>query len=360
MPRRRDISFTLALCLSLTVHGWVLYLAAQDYVAGWTRLLLPPLTKVEPIGVTAAPPPPAPPMRVIDRMDQLGDDASAGEALASAEGDERQQARKSFQEQALLSLDPAGTGGVDAARPEPPSPPAFDVATQADSGAPKFAVPSAVAAPPLQPLAVAPSPGTALAQNDTKTTEDMQDQADSQTNHEPQDNLPVDRTHPPDAPAEQHDAPPPPKDRPLNRLPQEALPQLAQRPSPPADAELPGDPAPLAESESDAFSTQDSVEFRRGKTVARLGRKHKLVSPRLEMVAYADLMTMRPPVRIVLRLYIDVTGNVVKADIVKSSGSINLDVPTKQAAYKWWFEPRKDTRGQPLSSEVFEFVVGFS
>lgn len=297
MRPKRDISLTLALCLSLTAHAWVVGWVARKYAAQWTMLSLPPMVKAEPIA--ALPPPPIAP--AVDRMARLGADQSAGTALDSSPGDTPQTAPLAEQDQASLSLDPEGAGAVEASNPTAPAAP--QVFATAEPTPPqamaKFQVPGS--SPPTAD--VAPQPV------------------------KPSDSSPVDRA----------DTPP--------------VPQTA--------AQLPGDPAPQADSESDAFSTEQSVEFRRGKTVARLGRKHKLISPRLEMAAYADLLELRAPVRIVLRLYLAAEGNVIKADIVKSSGSINLDQPTRQAAYKWWFEPSRDSDGRPRA-DVFEFVVGFS
>ncbi|MCS7033622.1 MAG: energy transducer TonB, partial [Phycisphaerae bacterium] len=86
--------------------------------------------------------------------------------------------------------------------------------------------------------------------------------------------------------------------------------------------------------------------------------KHKLVRPRLEMAGQADLMQLRPPIVVVLRIYTNAEGNVEKVDIVKSSGSINIDQPTRLAAYRWWFEPPVDSSGKPMP-DVFEFLCRF-
>jgi len=303
MSPKRDISLTLALCLSLTAHAWVVHWVAAKYAAQWSLYSLAPIAKPAPIAVETPPPMP----QAVDRMAQLGDDQSSGSALASSEGDTAQTAPRAEQNQASLSLDPEGTGGEEAPPATPPAaPPAFAMApTAPQERTPKFEVPGSSAQPA--------------------------DWAPNQKPAEPRETKPSDSS----------------PDQPVN-----------PRPTPPQTAQQPGDPAPQADSESDAFSTQQSVEFRRGKTVARLGRKHRLISPRLEMAAYADLLELRAPVRIVLRLYLDTEGNVTKADIVKSSGSINLDQPTRQAAYKWWFEPPRDSIGGPRA-DVFEFVVGF-
>ena len=57
-------------------------------------------------------------------------------------------------------------------------------------------------------------------------------------------------------------------------------------------APIAADPAPKGESELDPVSMIGSVEFRRGSTVARLGRKHKLVRPKLTVAGQIDLWTM--------------------------------------------------------------------
>jgi TonB family protein len=76
------------------------------------------------------------------------------------------------------------------------------------------------------------------------------------------------------------------------------------------------------------------------------------------MAGHADMLQLRPPVVVVLRLYLKPDGNVEKVEIVKSSGSINIDQPTRIAAYKWWFEPAKDSLGRPRG-DVIEFTCRF-
>lgn len=338
MTRGRDISLTLAFCLSLTVHAWIAYTVAERYAAYFSQLWMAALPAPEKqVAVPAPQPVPAPPPpRVVERMNMLGESEGVGEALASTPGQNPMQAPAAEQVQADLSLDPEGRDGKNddaQSAPRPPAPPAFSAASPAQDQSREFSVPGSE----MKPIEIARA-----------TNRNLPGPKESKAESNPADDQPK----PPPLESKQTDA------REKSRQPTAAPPSPAQQPQL-AQANAPGDPSPQAESESDAFATTPSAEFSRGRTVARLGRKHKIIRPRLEMAGQADLMQLRPPVTIVLRLYLDPTGNVEKVEIVKSSGSINLDQPTLQAAYRWWFEPAKDSNGQP-KRDVFEFACRFT
>src|SRR5439155_21195608 len=70
-------------------------------------------------------------------------------------------------------------------------------------------------------------------------------------------------------------------------------------------AVAPADPAPQSESESDPFSKNGSVKFKRGATDIQFGRKHKIIRPRLGLAAQTDMLNMHLPITLVLALTLD-------------------------------------------------------
>jgi TonB family protein len=356
LRRKRDITLTLALCLSLIVHAWIVHAASWRYVRDNARLYLPGITRLPEIALVpvAAPrpqPPPEPPM--FDPMEQLGDsnaDTPTG-ATAAMPGDEPLRAPQASQAQAALSLDPRGAGdggqrpiaGPASPAARPPSP-VFDPV--AESAALRLPQDSSVAQPKL-----------------ARTTP-VESTEPTDASDEPSKAVvpPVIALVEPGEEAENSfKAPAPRRQPPQSIQPAQSL-QAAARPSPPPSPPTGGasaaDPAPLAESESDAFTTEAGADFTSGRIIPRVGRKHKIIRPKLEMAGYADLMQLRGPIIIVLNLHIDVTGQVEKVEIIKSSGSINLDQPTLIAAYRWWFEPIKDSAGRP-KKDVIRFTCRF-
>ena len=115
----------------------------------------------------------------------------------------------------------------------------------------------------------------------------------------------------------------------------------------------------MGDSESDPFAKKGAVQFKRGATDIQFGRKHKIIRPRLGLAAQTDLLNLRDPVTLVLALTLDDSGKVIRVDVLKSSGSRNLDQSCKVAAYEWWLEPTKDKSGKAVK-DVVPFVIGFS
>lgn len=385
--RKRDITLTLALCLSLTVHAWLVRTAAWRYVRDNARVFLPGPPRLPEIAVVPPPQPqrpeqrPAPPPPMFDPMDQLGDTdgKSLAGATAATPGETPLRAPQANQEQADLSLDPAGPGDGGAApgaamamparppgaatavfEPEPPTPPLRLPQDQPAAERQFAARPPLEAAkeneteqaePPSPPaeskLIAIVEPGLE-AKSEDRQTPPRQERAVSQP---PVSSEPIAEATPPN---DQDVTPRPPR-------PQPPRPPQPRPPSPPvaaAPSAAAADPSPQAESESDAFSTEASADFASGKTVARFGRKHKIFRPKIEMAGYADMIQMRGSVIVVLKLHIDAAGNVEKVEILKSSGSINIDQPTLIAAYRWWFEPAKDSAGRP-KKDVIRFTCRF-
>jgi len=118
------------------------------------------------------------------------------------------------------------------------------------------------------------------------------------------------------------------------------------------------DPAPQGDAESDPFSsTVNSVIIRPGHIEARAGRQIKPVRPRLSIKARIDLATMVAP-RVVFRVAVDETGKVTDVRIIRSSGSNEVDLPTKVALYEWWIEPLKDKQGRPRP-DVIQLTISW-
>jgi TonB family protein len=113
----------------------------------------------------------------------------------------------------------------------------------------------------------------------------------------------------------------------------------------------PGDPAPMSESESDAFSRMGTVEVRNGRVDARLGREFKSVRPRLSLKAQLDAISMQRPV-VEMKVAIDETGKVIDVTILRSSGSNEIDLPTTKAMYGWWIEPAKNKEGKGVRDVI--------
>lgn len=141
------------------------------------------------------------------------------------------------------------------------------------------------------------------------------------------------------------------------------LPNLAPRPAAPASpTERPGgdapaaDPAPLTESESDAFSKGGDVEIVQGAVHANLGRAVKTVRPRLSWASQVDVFQSANR-QMLLRVRLQTDGKPALVEILKSiSGNVDQDV--KLAVYQWEFGPR--TRPlRPGQPDVTEFTITF-
>lgn len=353
--RRRDISLTLALCLSLTVHAWIVQAAASRYARAYQQFYLPGLAEparlVQVRAVTPVQALPDPTARLGD-----ADGLPTADALAASPGEQPMQARLAHQTQAHLSLDEQGAGrGGDAAQ--------LGAAGQAaPSGPPETQAPPTAA---FSNVAAAENPEFRVPRDDTETAQPVLRQRPAMVamgippeTSTAQPESPSDALRPADSPRV-----PRSDDQTATLPPAPSAPAAVASPASPAAVAPPGaasaaDPAPRAESESDAFSIDASAEFTSGRTVARVGRKHRLVRPKLEMAGHADLYSMRPPVTVVLRLHLTATGDVEKVEIIRSSGSINIDQPTRLAAYRWWFEPAKDASGRS-KPEVIRFTCRF-
>ena len=110
-----------------------------------------------------------------------------------------------------------------------------------------------------------------------------------------------------------------------------------------------GHKAQLSDSESIAFSNAHPGIFRDGKLEGRKGLKVKTTIPRLGYASQLDVESLGRLVA-VLGVTVDVDGSVLDVEILKSSGSPNIDEDLKLAVLNdWTLESEKDKDGRPLS-----------
>lgn len=272
-----------------------------------------PAAAPAPVGVAAAPQ--ARPVVVVRLPDSVKNKTAALERL----------------DQAIAEVDlstPAPGEPLSTTRPVAARPPATR---------PIELAPIAPATQPIQVVALLTPPSNGSA----NTTTDASPSAPVPPIAPTQEEDPFKPQPGPKAPARSPATPatPPPSEAPSGGQP--------GRPGPPVPA---ANPAPMSDTESDPFSRAGSVSFRPGRTDARLGRGHKLVRPRLTTKAQLDLATVLKPV-IVLKISIDNTGKVTDVEILRSSGSNEIDLPVRLAMYQSWFEPRKDDNGHLLPDQ---------
>lgn len=285
MTRPRDVSWTLAFCASLMLHAGLVWLMVEGYVRGLPEMI-GELAHASPAVANR------PDAIFIPHMpDQMGQSDGRGDAVNFVEGDTPQQAPQTSQEQAFISRDPQGAGNVGVE----PSP---SVLTPGDNGI----GPHTADLPPASPLSATP-PSEKLTPFGVGDTSDA------------------------------------PKPKPTEAIP---MGNSAR----PGSTAPPADPAPMSDSESDPFSNAGSVTFAPGRVEARYGRKVKTVRPRLTSAAQADLFGLQYP-SVILKVKIDSTGKVTSVDILKSSGSNEVDLICQMTLYEWWIEPPKDAAGRP-------------
>lgn len=350
--------------LFVSAAEW-LYSIQPIYMPGYSRG-----TSESPVYIANAGP------KIADTI--LGDPNGHGDATDASPGDEPMEARIGPETQAFMSRDPEGPGKIG----EPPSPSTAIPGENGngDDGAPAMfgaATPQSAQATP----AFAKTPPPVLHNNAeemkppeeiAKTSEDSADVSKkidipdliAQGVSAPERKTKGDAPEANDPPAEAGSPEPKPmlmasiadpKDLPIAPSNPSASSIGGGKPGPNI---RPADPAPQTESESDPFSTKNSVKFKRGSTDVQFGRKHKLVRPQIGLAAQTALLNLHEPT-IVLALTLDEKGNVVSVTILKSSGSKDLDQALKVAAYQWWIEPTKNAAGKAIK-DVIPFVVGFT
>ncbi|MDB5325465.1 MAG: hypothetical protein JWM57_1034 [Phycisphaerales bacterium] len=304
--RSSRLIFLLCFALSIVVHA-AIFETARHYAGGGGAVYhsskKSKTAQPEPILLLPTPPPP---------KELFGDKNGGGNAINSSPGDEPQSAPLSRPDQAAMTRDPTGNGPMAAANPSPPKP---------------------LSQPLTPPPAIVPTP--------------------------PLSRAPAFRKPPKPTPQ-------PPKEAPPAEQPQPEHPQSPQQPpspqtppAPPTDAtpaKVGGTPMPHSDRDSDPFAKEVSVEFKRGRVVARKGREIKFAKPRTNLSQMVEAAEIAFPARLQLKIAIDETGHVRRVDILRGTGSSSIDRAFLLAAYESWFEPAKDSQGRPIADD-FEFTL---
>ena len=286
-----------------------------------------------------------PELKSIDPEQEMGDPSGKGIGSNASPGERPMLARESDADQALLSRDPVGVGRIGA----PPTSYVGPSGENGVGGAPAAITPDA---PPLKAQTAAWAAAMPAPVVPPKMTAPAQVAPDAALNAK----IPL------------TDVQPSPKMPQLAMSqPQKAVPAAVQaaRAAAAAPAQRPGDmrkpgqpqrsadPLPPSESDSDPFSRlSGSVVFRDGKLEVRLGRKVKTTRPQLLIAGQIDLATLHDPT-VVLEVHIAPTGKVTDVSVTHSSGSNNVDEPTRVAVYDWWFQPALDRTGKAVADVVF-------
>jgi len=137
--------------------------------------------------------------------------------------------------------------------------------------------------------------------------------------------------------------------------PPDSTPTVVQQSSGPGGA--PGvaapsaDVAPQTDSEVDPFTKMGFITFKPGRADVKFGRKIKTTRPQLLLAGqWASVTMKKQTVQVGIR--IDSTGKVTNVDIVRGSGTNDIDLPIQRAIYDWWIEPIKDRFGTVPSSDL--------
>ncbi len=309
--KSRDHSAVIGLCVSLAMHAGVVaallvfYVKDMDARRWWEAGADSQRGRAEAVARPEAD-------RMVWRDGEFGESKGAGEALNSLEGDEPFLGRLGPQDQAPLSRDPVGNGkladdpalatALNEGAQAPPMP--ASIAGGEGASAPfgvgsvgQEATPAVVVKPAVKAIAIEekgeeiePVKVAIVPQKETAAQPAYSEVGGQGKSAKPQG---------------------------------EASANAANV------GGQAGDPAPMSESESDAFSRMGSINVRNGKVEARLGRTFKSVKPR----------------------------KVIDVKVLRSSGSNEIDLPTTTAMYKWWIEPAKDKEGKAIKDVI---LVTFS
>jgi TonB family protein len=353
MLRHANKLFLPAVLVSVVVHGVAAAVGSRFiYLGGWTVASRLP---DEEMTVTLEDPPEPEPAKPpeLDPELNLGDPIGSGYASFAAEGVREQLARLAENDQAALSLDPRGSGEsgqsggpqVDFAAPSRPP------AAVSDPRHAKFSAQPAAAM--FGVVSSIPKPKPARAAETVEAAPKVDAVRPNETQGSPMVVAPTGALK-----ADAQDEAPSRVDVPQPLVAATPAPAAPRPPTPPAQVarqSRSGDPAPQSDRESDPFSSIGSVEFREGHLAVRAGREVKPRRPKLTLAGKVSLFQMQGAT-IVLGVSTDATGKVTGAEVVESSGSVDLDQPTLVAMYEWWFEPKKDASGQPMPDR-FRFTI---
>lgn len=356
VKRQRNI-FLLALACSFCLHVVSLAVYVQYGRTHW-----PDIGAISKLRLAQTRPSTKPADELIVMYPDMGDAAGTGIGSNSSPGDRPLEAPQATEDQALLSRDPVGPGRIG-------GPPAKYTGPTGDGsgGTPAVALtaPPTPAAEPTHPepkaadpIAPPPTPPEAVALALPLPRTDMSNlQAEVQPKviETPKVVVKPQRKSPEEEPK-----------KPEKPTPAEKPPVVVVRPQQATgDGRRPGvpqpsaDPLPESESDSDPFSRiSGSAVFRNGRLDVRRGRKVKTTRPQIQVAGQWDMLTLSNP-NVVLEIHISPTGKVTDVRVAHSSGSNQIDEPTRLAVYDWWFEPAKDKSGKAVSDVIFfgiEFV----
>ena len=111
------------------------------------------------------------------------------------------------------------------------------------------------------------------------------------------------------------------------------------------------DPAPQGPSDADAFAEAEGVSLI-GNVKARKGRELKIARPRIDLAFRAAFTRLADrQMRLVFRITTDETGNPRNVEILKSTGSTDIDEAVRLAMYDSWFGGKMP--------DTFPFVIAF-
>jgi TonB family protein len=349
--KRSSASFVIPVCLSAAVHVALLTVLPRYFSSGDGDSWIPSL----PVATIARLPNPE--EEPILPEAEIGDRTGKGYATAQVDAPQDAKAREADADQAYTGLTPPGvdqtgrgaglaeltgedaSGGSAGAAASTPRPAVRSISPFGVNSEIKLPKPSP--ARPLQaPAAVADAGGAILGESTAPVVE-------------PNDALPL-----------------PPLESPATQPSDATQVALAPPPTPASvsDSRSPGgsvrgeplptgSPARMAESESDPFSRLGTVTFSDGALQIQFGRKIKTRKPKILLAGTLDLMTLRRA-KVVLDIDIDETGKVTTVSVDKSSGSNDIDQPTRVAIYDWWFEPKVDRTGKPVPDRV-QFTINW-
>jgi TonB family protein len=301
---RLDRTWTFAFLASLALHALLVASAARVFVGSSTVALPRESQAATKLGRE---------MPIITRFSDFGEHDGIGSAINAADGPVTLAARMAPQDQALLSRDPIGAGKIG-------DEPSMSVLPEGSSPALE-ALPPMPAGVPRHPVLSSPALDSAVFGSAPRLTEIGTPHVTPRSPHALA--QAIKRLNPAakasrSKPADQSGAPAPP-----------------------------ADPAPMSDSESDAFTQAGAIEFHDGRMTARLGRAFRSVRPKLSLAAQLDLMGMASP-RIVLKVSIDGKGKVTDVEVLESTGSAKVDQPVTVAMYQWWFEPARGAGGKSV------------
>jgi TonB family protein len=353
MRRNANRFFVLALLVSVGVHAMLASVGSRFvYLSGFDVQHTPSAPAEIVVQLEEADEQLRPPE--LDPELDLGDPAGTGYATHASEGLREQLAKLAENDQASLSLDERGhgSGGDQPLRQT-------DVFTDAGPSADSARLPRAAA--PLQVTQAAPFGVATDAQLPPRARVARAAPAVPPADALPEE--PADPSGAPFVPSDGFQQQAPVEPPPSERTPQPVATNVPAPPPPPAEAPPAGqqsasaDPAQKSDSESDPFASIGSVEFRESALAVRSGRQIKPRRPKLGLAGKVSLFELQTA-KVVLAVSVDATGKVTSAEIVKSSGKVDIDQPTRVAMYEWWFEPKRDAAGRPVPDR-FQFTINW-